>query len=790
MRRFLRRHATALIAIAVCNFVVFFPVVFMGRALSPNDVFSSYSPWSSLRPDTTHPQNLLLNDPPTSYYTLLSLVKNDWRVFHWNPYIACGVPGFGSSQSASLTPLILLPVLLVPLTWSYTAIVFLKLNLAFLFAYLWLREEGLGRRGAAVGAIIVAAAGVYSVRWLWQITNATVFYPALLWIARRTFNRRRTSIALVALIALSFAIAGFPAAIAYGAWITFLYALFLFARTPSALRHLPSVLAAVAIAALLAFPTLLPFARFLKRSGYLDVRQKASASVYPPAHWRSFVDADRLGNPAFKNWRGDPKLGVLDNYVEATIYLGWLALILAILGLFNRRARTRWFWAAAAALILMCMFGAPFVSALIAKVPGFKYSALARTALLLPLPIGYLAAAATQRIKWPLVTGALAIVIAFQLGLVAGRFHPYLEPKDAIVPSTPTIDFLRRERGPFRIAPFFDYFWPNSAELFRLEDVRSHFSSEGDYRSLLKRLDPGVFDGRSTVLQLNSLKYNFSDPLAGMLGVRYYIEHKYIDIIKWSIFAATQPGVKNSGPIALKPNAVMQREIRVDAEPFWAIEVPCALENGSVELTLIKDNAVAWSRRFTKADVDVMNKLYVPLRGKLGEVVTLRVRSIGARGSLNGGENGFYYGRVTVPVIFEREFPDGRLFRNLTELPRFWSTTPGARVTLARYEPHEQRVVTESPAPMFLSSSEKLNEDLRVTIDGRPARPSKINLLFTGLEVPAGRHEILLSRRLARGWWWTAIIGAVSWVAVAAWELTSFVRRRRTGTRTARATPA
>ena len=134
MRRFLRRHATALIAIAVCNFVVFFPVIFMGRALSPNDVFYSYSPWSSLRSDSTSPQNLLLNDPPTSYYTLLSLVKSDWRVFHWNPYIASGVPGFGSSQSASLTPLILLPVLLVPLTWSYTAIVFLKLNLAFLFA--------------------------------------------------------------------------------------------------------------------------------------------------------------------------------------------------------------------------------------------------------------------------------------------------------------------------------------------------------------------------------------------------------------------------------------------------------------------------------------------------------------------------------------------------------------------------------------------------------------------------------------------------------------------------------
>lgn len=783
MRRFLRRHATALIAIAVCNFVVFFPVIFMGRALSPNDVFYSYSPWSALRSDATHPQNLLLNDPPTSYYTLLSLVKSDWRAFHWNPYIASGVPGFGSSQSASLTPLILLPVLLVPLAWSYTAIVFLKLNLAFLFAYMWLREERLGRRGAAIGAILIAAAGVYSVRWLWQITNATVFYPALLWIVCRTFHRKPTSIALVALIALCFAIAGFPAAIAYGAWITVIYALFLFIRTPSAIRHLPSVAAGVLIAALLAIPTLLPFARFLKRSGYLDIRQKATASIYPPTHWASFVDADRLGNPAFKNWRGDPELGILNNYVEATVYFGWIAIVLAVVGLYNRRARERWFWAAAALLILMCMFGFPGVSALMAKVPGFKYSALARTALLLPLPVGYLVASAVRRRTPNLLAGALAIAVAFDLGLVAGRFHPYLEPKDANVPSTPTIDFLKRDKGPFRIAAFFDYFWPNSAELFRIEDVRSHFSSEGDYRALLKRLDPDVFGGTSTVLGFNSLKYNFNDPLAGMLGIRYYLEHKNIDIIKWSIFAATQPGVKNHGPIELKPNAVMEREIRVDAEPFWAIEIPCALESGKIDVTLIRNGAAVWSRRFTKDEANVMNKLYVPLRGKLGEVVRLRLQSIGARASLNGGENGFYYGRVTMPVIFEREFPDGRVFRNLSELPRFWSTSPNAKVTLARYEPHEQHVVTDSAAPMFLSSSEKLNEDLRVTIDGKRITPVKINLLFTGLDVPAGKHEIIFSRRLARGWWWTAIVGAVLWL-ISLWP------RRRTGRRTARATPA
>jgi hypothetical protein len=869
LNRFLRRHATALIAIVVCNFVVFFPVAFMGRVVSPNDVFFSYSPWSSMRPDTWHPQNLLINDPPTSYYTMLARVKSDWRIFHWNPYIACGMPGFGSSGDSSLTPIVLLPVLLLPLTWSYTGILFLKLNLSFLFAYLWLREEHLGRRGAAVGAIVIAAAGAYSVRWLWQITNATVFYPALLWIVRRTLRGKQTSIALVAIIALSFGISGFPAAIAYGAWIAIAYAIYLgvvraFSRSaPEAhttrplLGSLARTAAAGAIALLLAFPTLIPFVQLVKRSGYLETRQQTSLqAIYPPTHWASFIDADRLGNPASKNWRGDAELGVLNNYVEATVYLGALALLLALLGLWNRHARARGFWVAAALLILMCMFGFPGVSQVMAHVPGVKYSALARTVLLLPLAAGYLAAAGAERlVLWirrfaslrAILAGVLAAAVAFDLGLVAGRFHPYLDANDADVPATPVIEFMQRDHGPFRIAGFFDYFWPNSAELFQLEDVRSHFGSEGDYRRLLQRLDPEVWNGHSTVLQFNSLKYNFTDPLAGMLGIRYYLEHKYIDIIKWSIFAATVPGVPNRGPIALAPGAVMQRTIRIDAEPVWAVEVPCSIEASGavaasaghspapgaraapqVEITLVKDGAAVWSRRFTKADADVMSKLYVPVHGvaRLGDVLTLRVRSIGARASLNGGDGGFYYGRVMTPVIWDRDLPDGRVFRNLSELPRFWSVTkfrkfnrdeflkardvdfaneavitddpvmpppvasPDAHVTLARYEPDEQHVLTNAPEPMFLASSEKLTPELRVTIDGRGVRPTEINMLFAGVAVPAGRHEVVYSRRIGRGWWWVAMVGLVLWLAAAAWELTASRRRRRSDRRTARATAA
>lgn len=806
----LRKHRTALIALAVYNFVFFFPVAFLGRVVSPNDVFTNFSPWNMGRPlDVARAQNSLLNDPPTAYFTLLALAKQEPRTFHWNPYIAAGVPGFGSSAAATLTPFALLP-LLVPLAWLYTAMAFLKLNASFVFAYLWLREERLGRRGAAIGAIVFAGAGMYSVRWLWQITNTTVLYPALLWIVRRTFAGRRTPVIVTTVVALAYAISGFPAAIAYGAWTAILYAAFS-VRRAFPVRRVAIAGAGAIVAALIALPTLIPFIQLIKRTGYLETRQTTSlAAVYPLHHVRSFLLPERLGNPAYKNWGGDPALGVLNNYVEATVYLGLLAIPLALLGLFNRRARARWFWLAAALLIAACMFGAPLIAAAVAKVPGFKYSALARMGLLLPLPIAYLAAAA--RLRKQLVYDAVAILIAFDLALFAGRFHPYLTHEQARVATTPTIAFLQSDKPPFRTAPMMDYLWPNSAELIRVEDVRSHFSSEADYRRLLQRLEPGAWSGRSTVITFFTPNFNFDDPLTGLLGIRWYVEHKYIDIIKWGIFKATVPGVKETGTIPLKPGVTLEREVRVDAEPFWSIELPVNVEsgNGRVEVTLLKNGAPVWSRAFTKDEANVMSKIYVPLRpyARLGEAVTLRVRANGVKGHVLQAEDAqsVFYGRVTTPVYFDRELPEGRLFRNLAELPRFRAVSTlrklnddeflaardvdfareavitddpvqppalmpsNARATLTHYAPDEQRVATASDAPFFLASSEKLTPELAITIDGRPVRAIETDMIFAGVPVPAGRHEVVFSRRIGRGWWWAAGVGAALLAMVAYWE--------------------
>ncbi|HSP35300.1 MAG TPA: hypothetical protein VLU46_13370 [Thermoanaerobaculia bacterium] len=812
MAAHLRKHAVAYITLAAFHVVFFFPVFFMGRVVSPNDVFFNYEPWATYRPASMlRTQNTLLNDPATAYLPLMTLVKNGWSAFQWNPYVGGGIPGFGSSASAVLSPFVFFPALAVPLPFVWTAMLLLKLNIAFFFAYAWLREERLGKRGAAIGAIVIAAAGVYTARWLWQITNATALYPALLWVVRRTFNGKRTPIAVVALIALSYALSGFPAAMAYGAWLVVAYVVWCsvaLQRDVGALKRAATRVAlAVILGLLVAAPSLVPFVQFLKRSGYLDMRVNATAMTYPLHHARSFLDPLRLGNPANKTWAGDRSLPV-NNFIEASIYVGASSLALALLGLFARRRRAKWFWIGATIVVLAIIFGfAPFIG----RLPGFKYSPLERVVLLLPVPVGFLAAAGAKLVsRRTLVAAALGAIVAFDLGHFAGSFFPYLRPAETEIPTTPVISFLQRDTKPFRFVGLLTYMWPNSAEMFRIEDVASHFGSEAAYRRIVQRIDKSAWTGTSTVIQFNSLTFNFRDPLVSMLGVRYFLEHRSIDIVKWTIFGATVPGVKESGATRVMPGQTVQRAITVDTEPFWSVEVPVSVEATtgiapSLYVDLVKNGRLVWSRTIAASDVAVLEKIYVPLRpyARLGETVVVRLRPQRMIARMLKGGDVFYYGRVTIPLIFDRELPDGRLFRNLAEVPRFHAVKrvrkmdadhfiatkdidfadeavitdgaafppppvdPNARVRLTSYAPAQQRVVVESEGPMFLASSEKLTPELRVSIDGARVRPLQINALFAGVNVPGGKHEVVFSRRIGRGWWPAAILAALAIVVSA-----------------------
>jgi hypothetical protein len=584
---------------------------------------------------------------------------------------------------------------------------------------------------------------------------------------------------------------------------------------------------AVVIALGVAAPSLAAFAGFIKRTGYLGARANLSTTVFfPLSHFAMFLHPNRLGNNAYKDWIGDPALGMLNNYYEATVYVGLIAIPLMLLALANRRPRSRWFWIGTTLVVLGAMFGFAPVVAVLGRLPGFRYTPLARCVMLLPLCAGYLSGAGAQVVtRWRyrnVIAAAIALLAAWDLGLFAGRFYPYLEPAKTKIPETPTISYLRAQTKPFRIAPFFIDLWPNSSEIFQLEDIRSHFSSEAMYRRMMQRVDPTSWSGTSTVITFNSLKFNFDDPIVGMLGVRYFVENRDIDIIKWSTFQRTVPGVKESGAFRMKPGSVVQRVVHVDAEPFYAIELPIAVEatvgkQPAVDVQLLNYGAIVWERTYTPDEIGVLEKVYIPLRpyARKGESVTLRVQTNGVQARLlqsvpSADGHPIFYGRVTTPAVFDRELPDGRLFLNLAEVPRFRAAkrvlalspeqflarrdidlgetavvTNGVAhvqggegsVSLTRYAPDEQRLTTDSSAPFLLASSEKLTPELAITVDGRATKPVEIDALFAAVDVPAGQHRVVFSREIGRGWWWATIAGAIAFVLIAAIEIIAALRR-------------
>src|SRR5688500_15009083 len=100
-RRAARKHRLALILVSAVLFFLFIPPAFFGRVLSPNDVYYIHDPWRTVREVAV--QNPLMSDPPSSWMTLWSLVRDDPSAFHWNRYVAGGIPGFGSAASAVLS---------------------------------------------------------------------------------------------------------------------------------------------------------------------------------------------------------------------------------------------------------------------------------------------------------------------------------------------------------------------------------------------------------------------------------------------------------------------------------------------------------------------------------------------------------------------------------------------------------------------------------------------------------------------------------------------------------------
>jgi hypothetical protein len=392
-------------------------------------------------------------------------------------------------------------------------------------------------------------------------------------------------------------------------------------------------------------------------------------------------------------------------------------------------------------------------------------------------------------------------------------------------PKTPTITFLQKQPGTFRIAPFFPYLFPNACEMVGLEDIRGHFMMPQQYRHLMHRIDPSSAD-QPTLVLFNSLHFDFNDPLVGFLNVRYFIEQPSIDIIRWSIDGATTPVAPARDELPLRSGETVSRAIPVDADRFYAVAFTfrtarsVAPESSITVRVKRSTGEIVEEESYTSEELATRSRFYAAVwpHARRGEVLLLSISSDGVWGTVAssdpapGVETPIAYGRVTTPVMLAHLFPDGRVFRNVAESPRFfpvWNlkvVTEGelasrkdidlatvatldepagelarrlggvprerrhAGVAVSPYRSGAQGIVTDSSDPFLLASSEKLTSELRITIDGHQIAPVRINSLFAGVPVERGHHVIRFVRRIGRGWWPVSAAAFVVFIIIAVVE--------------------
>ena len=255
----------------------------------------------------------------------------------WNPHQFCGTPFIANGQSAVFYPLNLV-FWLLPVARAFAWSAWLHLALTGWFAYLFMRRIGARPGGALAGAIVWQANGFF-IAWIHlpTVLCTAAWLPLILLLCERALLRghSRQAVAVGAALGLC-ALAGHPQLLLYVALLT---AAYLIARGLSrdlglspwqrlqrlALTASLSAATATALAAVQLLPTmaLLRLAHRTFQPGP-DSYEAYLSHALPGLHLTGLIVPHPFGHPALGSYIGR------DNYAEFALFLGPIALALAL----------------------------------------------------------------------------------------------------------------------------------------------------------------------------------------------------------------------------------------------------------------------------------------------------------------------------------------------------------------------------------------------------------------------------------------------------------------------------
>lgn len=386
--------------------ILFGPVLFGGKLLLPLDNLRGHAPFRHF--PLVEPQgNVLQGDLIQLVYPSLVAARDELGVGRWplwNRRAGAGMPLLADPQSQALQPIALVTQ---PLPWfrAVGVMATLRVLLALTFSFLWMRRQGLGEGPSLAGALAFSLGG-FLLLWLgWPMANSAALLPVVLYslVRCRQVGDRR-DLLLLTLSFFALLLGGHPETILYVLGLSLVYL--------GALGGFKKPALALALAATLAAPALLPFL------DYLPQTLRASRELDPPRgdlaeHWLPIAAPNAYGNSLYMDYWG------LNNTNEdAAGFSGTVTLLAVLLALGARRrfAQERLFLAIAVlCLVLLSPWG-----------PGTRR-------LLLPLAFSlcYLGACTLERVRlgeirrWAVVLAAAGLGAAIAWGyLTPGRLEP------------------------------------------------------------------------------------------------------------------------------------------------------------------------------------------------------------------------------------------------------------------------------------------------------------------------------------------------------------------------------
>jgi len=285
----------------------------------------------------------------------------------WTNDLFCGFPLFAEGQGNPLYPLFpLLFGLLKP--WvAYNYYTVLHFFLAGFFTYLLARTLEIARPGAVLAGLCYMLAGpIVAHTHHTNIVVGICYLPLLLALIEMAFRRNSlTPVFLFTLATASLILGAQPQYTVYVALACGLFLLWRFWLTarwgnaPKGLRRAALLTGAFGLSALLAAGIstvqLLPFLELAQRSSRSVAGPPlAYGTSMPPANLITMFLPHYFGSPGLDSYWGQGWVGA---YAETAIYLGFVPVLLALIGCFSNRQRKVLFFAALAVFSFIFSLG-------------------------------------------------------------------------------------------------------------------------------------------------------------------------------------------------------------------------------------------------------------------------------------------------------------------------------------------------------------------------------------------------------------------------------------------------